>query len=569
MKKRLILILAILLLPLQAGAATYTVCASGCDRTTIQAVFDGTDLSPNDIVEIRADTVGGTKSYLETATVGSNDQGDATGNVVIRGRAGDTIIVDGQDTRDYGFSLTNRAYISLQNLTIQNTVAAAITMTASHGTAISGVTTTDCGYGIYSVTSNNVSLSNYISLNDHPAQAGSIYLNTGGTNWTISDVTITGSIRRGIYSTLTSGITLNDVSVTTAANTGPGIEFVGLTGGTLSLTDVTTNGNQTYGIYVNAGSGFLLQASGISATDNTSHGWYMSGCTPAAGSYLTDFSFAGNSSGINLTNTSNLSLFDGTANTNSIGIMVDGVLSVDVVIDNVTTNNNADDGVVAHNGVPNLIVRNSTSQNNGTVGQGVATGSGDGYSIHDTCVGYFTNCLATGNKNTGIAHTGTSSGTIYNCVISGNGSSGDATMQRAGLYVTSTANPGFLVKNNIISQNYPCDIGEAAAGSHHTYSNNLFNPLDSDKFYSTGIFNTGVQTFTSYAGAAAGIKTNAVNADPRFVSTTDYHLRGGSPAKDTGASVGLTSDYDGATVPKGAAPDIGAYEWSGGRAAAF
>ena len=50
-------------------------------------------------------------------------------------------------------------------------------------------------------------------------------------------------------------------------------------------------------------------------------------------------------------------------------------------------------------------------------------------------------------------------------------------------------------------------------------------------------------------------------ANPRFVSTTDYHLQTGSPAIGAGiAFAGLTRDFDGA--PRPSHPAIGAYEFS-------
>jgi hypothetical protein len=58
---------------------------------------------------------------------------------------------------------------------------------------------------------------------------------------------------------------------------------------------------------------------------------------------------------------------------------------------------------------------------------------------------------------------------------------------------------------------------------------------------------------------------NRLNTDPLFVSpaTNDYHLRAGSPAIDTGASVMVPIDFDGNLRPSGPAFDVGAYEYGG------
>ena len=56
-------------------------------------------------------------------------------------------------------------------------------------------------------------------------------------------------------------------------------------------------------------------------------------------------------------------------------------------------------------------------------------------------------------------------------------------------------------------------------------------------------------------------------ANPRFVSATDYHLQGGSPAIGAGIAFGdLTNDFDAA--PRPIPPAIGAYEYSASSSAA-
>lgn len=52
-------------------------------------------------------------------------------------------------------------------------------------------------------------------------------------------------------------------------------------------------------------------------------------------------------------------------------------------------------------------------------------------------------------------------------------------------------------------------------------------------------------------------------ADPRFVSSTDFHLTNVSPAIDAGMSLGYSKDLDGNSMPYGSAPDLGAYEYQG------
>jgi predicted outer membrane repeat protein len=71
-------------------------------------------------------------------------------------------------------------------------------------------------------------------------------------------------------------------------------------------------------------------------------------------------------------------------------------------------------------------------------------------------------------------------------------------------------------------------------------------------------------TYSDIEGGWAG--TGNINADPQFAdaSNGDYHLAAGSPAIDTGTPAGApTHDLEG--TPRDAAPDMGAYEWTGFR----
>ncbi len=64
-----------------------------------------------------------------------------------------------------------------------------------------------------------------------------------------------------------------------------------------------------------------------------------------------------------------------------------------------------------------------------------------------------------------------------------------------------------------------------------------------------------------------GWDAHSLVTDPGFVSSLrdspgDFRLRGNSPAIDAGHDVGLAWDFEGNPIPWGAAPDIGAYEYT-------
>ena len=73
-------------------------------------------------------------------------------------------------------------------------------------------------------------------------------------------------------------------------------------------------------------------------------------------------------------------------------------------------------------------------------------------------------------------------------------------------------------------------------------------------------------TFETFSSAIAKIKADHSTADnitytKTYADISDFHLQSSSPAIDAGTNVGLTSDYDGVSVPRGAGYEIGAYEY--------
>jgi hypothetical protein len=74
-------------------------------------------------------------------------------------------------------------------------------------------------------------------------------------------------------------------------------------------------------------------------------------------------------------------------------------------------------------------------------------------------------------------------------------------------------------------------------------------------------YGNGINSATIPAGITVTNYTSTPNytSNPLFVSTTDFHLQSGSPARDTGINVGLTNDKDGVAWHN--PPSIGAYEY--------
>ncbi|PYU10555.1 MAG: hypothetical protein DMG29_17285 [Acidobacteria bacterium] len=98
--------------------------------------------------------------------------------------------------------------------------------------------------------------------------------------------------------------------------------------------------------------------------------------------------------------------------------------------------------------------------------------------------------------------------------------------------------------------------------------NNIFFLLPGETYFTTSSNAANVTGSNNlFFGAAAGPKflTGNVNADPKFANTGTLNLRllPGSPAIDAGINSGINTDFDGVARPKGAAFDIGAFEFPG------
>ena len=177
---RIFVFLCLVLLPSFAFGATYTVCNAGCDWTTIQGAFDdgsingGNGLEPGDVVEVRADIPGGSKTYFETVTPGSNDSGATENHVIIRGRSGDTITIDGQGTRQYCFDISY-SYITVDNFTMDHATTYTFRFDGSNGGTIQNCNVNCSTYGhqgIYFKDTTDVLIANNTITTDDGSWTG-------------------------------------------------------------------------------------------------------------------------------------------------------------------------------------------------------------------------------------------------------------------------------------------------------------------------------------------------------------------------------------------------------------
>jgi hypothetical protein len=107
----------------------------------------------------------------------------------------------------------------------------------------------------------------------------------------------------------------------------------------------------------------------------------------------------------------------------------------------------------------------------------------------------------------------------------------------------------------------------AVSDGGHVISNNIFyTTLPTAKFRWNG---TNYDTISAWETASG--QSGNLSGDPLFVdlSNRNFNLTTSSPAKDTGANVGVTTDYYGNPRPFGAGYDMGGYEFGSSKRTIF
>jgi len=120
-----------------------------------------------------------------------------------------------------------------------------------------------------------------------------------------------------------------------------------------------------------------------------------------------------------------------------------------------------------------------------------------------------------------------------------------------------------IIKNNIIYSTSVNHIVGVSAGTvaatPPVFDNNVYwmGSGGEVKYY----WDDADHTFTNWKVHAGD--ANSIEADPLFVSATNFRLQSGSPCRNAGVDLGLTQDFKGTKVPCGSNPDMGAFEFVG------
>ncbi|MBU0650233.1 right-handed parallel beta-helix repeat-containing protein [Patescibacteria group bacterium] len=186
-----------------------------------------------------------------------------------------------------------------------------------------------------------------------------------------------------------------------------------------------------------------------------------------------------------------------------------------------------------------------------------------------------TNCIISGNNVYGDSHGGGiacyvySSPTITNCIISGNNAYGDSI--GGGIFCSAYSSP--TITNCIIS-------GNNAYGGGGIFCYAFSSPTITNCIISGNVaynYGGGIACINSspsidyndvwnnsegnYWGCSAG--SHDISADPQFVSSSDYHLKYGSPCINAGSNTALgipLTDFDGNPRIIEGTVDMGVYE---------
>jgi hypothetical protein len=422
----------------------------------------------------------------------------------------------------------------ISGLTVENGYEKAVTVLAGGGGILnngSGLTIQDCiikgnsvtgltsdygfGGGIYAVNGNGpVEIVNCIITGNTSSYGGGIFDFSSNSNGSISlsNCVISNNIASvacgGVYSIsesqssggTTSPITLTQCSATgnLAISGGGGIDNEADNGDSLiTLTHCTASGNMAfYGAGIfNENDGGIVQLTDCTITNNAG----QSGSGGGGGGVFNDSgSIHGTTTLTRCVVRANLNSYNQSGGISNNGSTTN-LLDCDI-IGNSSLHNS---GAVSNDNKGVLTLVNCTLASNASFSNsGFDNGHGTIFNNVDNTI-TLTNCTITGN-------TTTSGGDIY--------SAGGTT----------------LLANDILTGNL------SAAGSEIVQSGGMTNV-----------------TYCDIQGGYPG--TANINADPLFVSATDFHLQPGSPCLDAGTAVGApTTTIDGQTRPN--PPSIGAYE---------
>ncbi|EHL4470900.1 hypothetical protein VWQ99_004285 [Salmonella enterica] len=405
--------------------------------------------------------------------------------------------ITGESNTGNGVAVPKFGEISLVNTTITGSSksGAGILMNASdkqikkidlNGNTLTGTSVSGAGIKI---NGNNVSIANG-SLNGTSQGNGAGVELTGGNNYTVSHVTVTGQSAGGNAVGVNGNLTLNDSTLSGNTANGSGVSV----SGNVNSTNTTISGGAT-----GSGNGVSLGGN-ASITDGTVTGNAVDG---------NGVSVSGN---VNTTNTT----ISGGASGSGNGVSLDGNASI---TDGTVTGNAVDGNGVSVSG--NVNTTNTTVTGN-------ATGTGSGVDL-------------AGNVTGGTVNGNATDGTGVNV-------SGDSTLTDVTVNGNTTSGTGVDVNANLTNQGSTTVNGNATGtGSGVDLAGNVTGgTVNGNATDGTGVNVSGDSTLTDVT--VNGNTTSGTGVDVNANLTNQGSTTVNGNATGTGSGVDLAGNVTGGTV---------------------
>ncbi|EBX2454345.1 filamentous hemagglutinin N-terminal domain-containing protein [Salmonella enterica subsp. enterica serovar Oranienburg] len=405
--------------------------------------------------------------------------------------------ITGESNTGNGVAVPKFGEISLVNTTITGSSksGAGILMNASdkqikkidlNGNTLTGTSVSGAGIKI---NGNNVSIANG-SLNGTSQGNGAGVELTGGNNYTVSHVTVTGQSAGGNAVGVNGNLTLNDSTLSGNTANGSGVSV----SGNVNTTNTTISGGAT-----GSGNGVSLGGN-ASITDGTVTGNAVDG---------NGVSVSGN---VNTTNTT----ISGGASGSGNGVSLDGNASI---TDGTVTGNAVDGNGVSVSG--NVNTTNTTVTGN-------ATGTGSGVDL-------------AGNVTGGTVNGNATDGTGVNV-------SGDSTLTDVTVNGNTTSGTGVDVNANLTNQGSTTVNGNATGtGSGVDLAGNVTGgTVNGNATDGTGVNVSGDSTLTDVT--VNGNTTSGTGVDVNANLTNQGSTTVNGNATGTGSGVDLVGNVAGGTV---------------------
>ena len=483
---------------------------------TIQGAIDGVDLKGKDIVEVRADTAGGSKQYSEAVYIGIYDGGSSGNPVTLQARSGDTI-------------------------TISSLSATALVIQASH-IEVKGFKLTGGPYGCYISSTSKSAIKDITLRNLHVTNCKSTGLViTQNTNARLNPITY-------VY--------VYDSTFDYNGNTGALVQSASAAVQNVYFYRCKANFNNLDGDLDRQGFGV-----GANATDYADTSWLCDGGHDCSRTIAYNNPYKLYQNNVNkrkltyVEYSEPLSLSDGEWSIKGTTLFVD--TGVDMSLNKRGVH-------VQYGKTKNIVYQDCLSSYNG----GEASGSyrdGNGFYFAHAEESIAERCYAHHNDGGGIMSGYSDNITIRYNILANNGQEPNS-KQGAGIPIRRNCDNMYIYNNTIYGNNYGgIRMQDDGGGGTITIKNNIISNNGLYGINDTGPNYTIIQSsniiYQNISGALNNVSGGYINSDPLFVNAPggDFRVRPGSPCENAGEDLNITTDYAKNTVHT-TTPEIGAYE---------